>query len=121
MGLLDDIAPAPKKPRPTEVALDGDALRVAWDDGTLHRLPLVFLRTRCPCAGCVDEWTGKRLLNVTTIKPDVRPVALTPVGRYALQVGWSDGHDTGIYSWDLFLKLAAELAALEAAKAAPKA
>jgi DUF971 family protein len=108
VSILDDLQPAIRRPRPTEVSLEGADLRIAWDDGVSHLTPLVMLRARCPCAGCVDEWTGKRLLNVTTIKPDVRPLALTEVGRYAVQVGWSDGHQTGIYSWDLLRRLAEE-------------
>lgn len=108
MGLLDDIKPQQKKVRPLEVALEGDVIRIAWDDGGEHKLPLLLLRSRCPCAGCVDEWTGKRLLNVTTIRPDVRPAAMSEVGRYAVQVRWSDGHDTGIYTWDLLRALAEE-------------
>ena len=108
MGLLDDLKPAIRKPRPVDIALETAALRVTWDDGTIDHLPHLFLRTRCPCAGCVDEWTGKRLLNVTTIRPDVHPTSITEVGRYAMQVGWSDGHATGIYSWDLLLELAKE-------------
>ncbi len=83
-------------------------MRIAWDDGVTHHTPLLMLRARCPCAGCVDEWTGKRLLNVTTIRPDVRPVSVTEVGRYAVQLGWSDGHQTGIYSWDLLRRLSEE-------------
>ncbi len=108
MSILDDLQPAVRRPRPTEVAVEGADLRIVWDDGRTHVTPLLMLRARCPCAGCVDEWTGKRLLNVTTLRTDVRPMTLTEVGRYAVQVGWSDGHQTGIYSWDLLRRLAEE-------------
>lgn len=111
MGILDDLRPTVRKTRPTDVVLEADTLRIRWDDGGEHQVPLLFLRARCPCAGCVDEWTGKRLLNVTTLRPDVRPVSMTEVGRYALQLDWSDGHATGIYSWDLLHRLAQEQAA----------
>ena len=102
MGFLDDLRPATARPRPTEISVQADT-------------PLLFLRARCPCAGCVDEWSGKRLLNVTTLRADIRPETLTEVGRYAVQVGWSDGHQTGIYSWELLRRLAEEHAAGEAA------
>ncbi len=115
MGILDDIRPAGKKVRPSELALQGDQLRIAWDSGRTDLLPLLMLRAKCPCAGCVDEWTGKRLLNVTTLRTDVRPVSMSEVGRYAVQIGWSDGHQTGIYSWDLLLRLADEHASGTAA------
>jgi len=108
MGILDQIQPAAAKPRPTQLSVEGSDLALQWDDGSSHRLPLVLLRSRCPCAGCVDEWTGRRLLNVTTIRPDVHPVGMEPVGRYAVQFDWSDGHRTGIYSWDLLRRIAAE-------------
>ena len=45
---------------------------------------------------------------MTTLRTDVRPLSLTEVGRYAVQIGWSDGHQTGIYSWDLLRRLAEE-------------
>jgi DUF971 family protein len=108
VSILDDLQPAARRPRPTAIAVEGADLRIDWDDGATHRPPLLMLRARCPCAGCVDEWTGKRLLNVTTLRPDVRPASMTEVGRYAVQVGWSDGHQTGIYSWDLLRRLCEE-------------
>ena len=109
MGILDDLKPQPRRPTPVELALDGPVLAVAWTDGHKTRIPLRFLRERCPCAGCVDEWTGKRTVDPATIPKDIRPLEMTPVGRYAIQIGWSDGHTTGIYSWDLLRKLEADV------------
>jgi DUF971 family protein len=109
MGILDDIKPQARRPTPSEIALDKGVLAVAWSDGHRTRFPLRLLRERCPCAGCVDEWTGKRTVDPQTIPADIRPLEMTPVGRYAVQIGWSDGHSTGIYSWDLLLKLEAEI------------
>jgi len=106
MGILDEIkgSQAPRV-RPLEVAVAGSELRIAWDDGTRQTLPLRFVRQQCPCAGCVDEWTGRRTLDAESVPDDVRPLSMTEVGRYALQVTWSDGHEAGIYSWDLLRKL----------------
>jgi len=55
------------------------------------------LRLACACATCVDEWTGEERLDPAAVPADVRPVSIRRVGRYAIQVAWSDGHDTGIY------------------------
>lgn len=108
MGILDDLRPAPKKARPTELAVRDERLVVRWDDGKEDRLPLRFLRQRCPCAGCVDENTGKRTLDPESVPVDVRPLGMSEVGRYAIQVDWSDGHSSGIYSWELLRSLANE-------------
>ncbi len=108
MGLLDDLQPASPRIRPTSLSAEGTELVIDWSDGRRDRLPMLLVRARCPCASCVDEWSGKRLLNVTTLQPDVAARRLTEVGRYAVQVGWSDGHDTGIYSWELLRALGDE-------------
>jgi DUF971 family protein len=112
MGLLDKIKPAVKQVRPTDLALDdAGALRVRWDDGQESRFAPRFLRGRCPCAGCVEEWTGRRTVGEQQIAADIRPRGFQSVGNYAVQIDWSDGHSSGIYSWDYLLKLRAEPAA----------
>jgi DUF971 family protein len=59
----------------------------------------VRLRDLCPCAGCVEEGTGRKLLNPATIPSNIRPERIDAVGSYAVQIHWSDGHNTGIYAW----------------------
>src|SRR5437764_1381567 len=81
---------------------------VQGPDGTESRFGAQWLRARCPCGGCVDEWSGKRTVGEAQIKPGVRAQNLEPVGRYAARLQWSDGHDAGIYSWDLLLELRRE-------------
>ena len=71
--------------------------------------PARFLRLACRCAHCVDEMTGRRVLRETSVPQDVRPLAIAPVGRYAIEIHWSDGHRTGIYTWDLLYRLAGQL------------
>lgn len=106
MGLLDKIKPHQPQPRPIDLAFaDDGALRVRWDDGPESRFPPRWLRARCPCANCVEEWTGRRTVGEAQVAPDVKPRGLHPVGNYAIQIDWSDGHQTGIYSWDYLLKL----------------
>lgn len=56
-----------------------------------------YLRGSCRCAGCVNELTGRRVIGVPQVDPDVQALDWMQVGRYALQFLWSDAHDTGIY------------------------
>jgi DUF971 family protein len=53
----------------------------------------------------VDEWTGESLINREAIPEGIHPAEISPVGNYAIQIVWSDGHSTGIYSFDLLRKI----------------
>jgi DUF971 family protein len=72
-------------------------LAVTWGDGHESRYPVRALRLACGCASCVDEWSGEERLDEAAIPADVHPLRISPVGRYAIQIAWSDGHETGIY------------------------
>lgn len=92
----------PSQQAPKAVAVEfspAGAIHVRWDDGKESRIPAVKLRIDCPCASCIDEWTGAKLVDPTRISQDVRPVGMEAVGNYAVQIRWSDGHETGLYSW----------------------
>lgn len=52
------------------------------------------------CARCVDEITGERIVDIDGIDPDISIADMALVGNYALKIRWSDGHDTGLYTWD---------------------
>lgn len=82
-------------------ALDHDAtgLRLQWADGCVQHLAPRDLRIACPCAQCRDEVTGKRLLDLATVPLDIRLTRIWSVGNYALGLAFSDGHDTGIYTF----------------------
>jgi DUF971 family protein len=100
MGLLDKISFRKPDPDPPEaIDLVEGGMKIVWPGGAEVTIPFVALRDSCPCAGCVDEATGKKTLDPATIPPDIRPEQLLPVGNYAIQIHWSDGHSTGIYSW----------------------
>jgi DUF971 family protein len=82
-------------------ALQADqVLEVGWSDGRLDRLPYQTIRSQCPCAGCRDEWTGERILDPKSIRPDLKLVGMENVGTYAVQFAWNDGHSSGLYTWE---------------------
>lgn len=76
------------------------ALGITWADGHESTYDVRALRLACACAVCVDEWTGAERLDPGSVPADVRPLKLVPVGRYAVQIDWSDGHASGIYPFD---------------------
>ena len=85
---------------PREIKQDGDAgLRITWADGHVSQFTAAGLRRVCPCAQCVNEWTGQRVLKPDSITEELTINDLSLVGRYAINFRWSDGHDTGIYSF----------------------
>jgi DUF971 family protein len=88
-------------PQPTEITLHqaSRALEIAFADGRSFRLPCEFLRVFSPSAEVRGHGPGQETLQ--TGKKDVGITAVEPVGQYAVQLRFSDGHDTGIYSWDL--------------------
>ena len=74
-------------------------LRITWADARVCDYHAARLRRACPCAQCVNEWTGQRTLRPESISDEVEINDLSIVGRYALNFRWSDGHETGIYSF----------------------
>lgn len=109
MGLLDKIKPQVKKLRPSDLGVDAaGGLTVRWEDGLETKFAPKWLRARCPCAECVEEWTGKRTVGEAQVPDGVRCKGLSQVGNYAVQLDWSDGHASGIFSWDYLLKLREE-------------
>jgi len=91
--------------KPKEISEGEGKLRIVWPDGHDSRYPFELLRNHCPCAVCVDEWTGKRKNLILLLPSDFRPLGINPVGNYAIQVSWSDGHNTGIYSFSSLREL----------------
>ena len=73
-------------------------VKVVWQDGHVSVYPARGLRLACPCAGCVDELTGRARRIASVVPQTVHPTAVHVVGRYAMGVQWSDGHKTGIYA-----------------------
>jgi DUF971 family protein len=101
MGLLDRIALTKVASEPPE-AIDLTArneVQIQWRGGPQVTIPFKRLRDLCPCADCVEEGTGRKLLDPSAIPEDIRPERIEAVGNYAVQFFWSDGHSTGLYTW----------------------
>ena len=87
-----------RDPTPTSIAQQGPRnLAITWNDGHQSVYDVRALRLACGCASCIDEWTGEERLDDAAVPLDVKPVKIQSVGRYAIQIDWSDGHTTGIY------------------------
>lgn len=78
-----------------------EGLLIEWEpSGHQGFFPARDLRLACPCAGCVEEMTGRALLDPETVPADVHPVSVALVGGYGIRIQWSDGHGTGIYTFE---------------------
>jgi ATP-binding protein involved in chromosome partitioning len=84
----------------------GTEVYIEWNDGLKQFYSAQALRLLCPCASCVDEFTGKKMLDPKTVPADIKTLSISPVGRYALHIQWSDGHNTGLYGFELLRKIA---------------
>lgn len=92
---------ATNTPQPVEIKLHqvSRVLEMSFDDGKTFSLPCEFLRVHSPSAEVRGHGPGQETLQ--TGKKEVTIKAVEPVGNYAVQLVFSDGHNTGIYSWDL--------------------
>ena len=102
MGGLD-----PNTPHPTEIKLHQASriLEIGFSNGRTFRLPYEFLRVYSPSAEVRGHGPGQETLQVG--KRDVTINTVEPIGHYALRPSFSDGHDSGIYSWDYLYDLGA--------------
>ena len=103
----DDTAPVP---RSIVVHQQSGVVELAYEDGSNFRLPFELLRVYSPSAEVVGHGPGQEALQVG--KRDVTIQSLAPVGQYAVQPHFSDGHDTGLYSWSYLYWLAQHQSAL---------
>lgn len=102
----------PNSPRPTDIRLHQASrlLEISFDDGKSARLSCEFLRVYSPSAEVRGHGAGQEVLQ--TGKEDVDIIGIEPVGNYAVKLVFSDGHDTGLYSWDYLYELAGNYEAL---------
>ena len=107
-------SPAPPDARPADAG-PPVAIRVRgaerlldleWPDLSAQ-VPFRTLRLACPCAACVSETTGRRLLDPATVPESIAPQEVALAGNYALRVTWQGGHDTGLFTWPYLREIAA--------------
>ena len=93
-GIVDDRLPV-------SINLSSEGkLEVVWPDGHIGTYAAYDLRVGCPCALCVDEDSGTRTLDPKKVPLDIKIAGFENVGRYAVGITFSDGHNTGIYNFD---------------------
>jgi len=102
---------------PVSLKNSGAALVIEWNDGVQHSLPWRLLRIECPCATCREKRsqplpppTQLPVLNVAEARP-MTALGMKPVGNYAYGIDFSDGHNTGIYSFETLRSLGEQFAA----------
>jgi DUF971 family protein len=105
---LPEDAVTPKKVRVMKT--EGTGVAIEWKDGHASKWSFAWLRNACPCATCHEEreQSGRKpgepkpkpQTLLVMYEPPVRPVEVTPVGKYAMKFKWTDGHESGIYSWE---------------------
>ncbi len=92
---------------PLKVIEENNAeVTIEWSDGSQATYNAPALRRSCPCAGCINEWTGEKILSDDDVPDDLAFKQIAIVGRYALNFQFTDGHDSGIFSFDLLYKFA---------------
>lgn len=93
---------------PTDITLHqlSAILEVRFDDGSIFEMPSEYLRVYTQSAEAVGHGPGQETLQIG--KENVTITEIRPVGNYAIALTFSDGHDSGIYSWDLLYKLGSE-------------
>ncbi len=117
MGILQT------KRSPQKVARSNDNLTIEWTDGSCSTIPAIVLRKNCPCAGCRESrgddshskpLTGKRrALTIidSSLEQETTLIHVWSVGAYAIGLKWKDGHDSGIYTFELLQQLSDDLVA----------
>jgi DUF971 family protein len=109
---MSDFKPTPVAPQPTafKVRKQSRVMEVSFDDGGEFSLPFELMRVYSPSAEVRGHAPGQETLQLG--KRDVEIVALEPVGNYGVKPVFSDGHDSGIYTWDYLYQLGRDGAAM---------
>ena len=100
--------------RPTALKREGDGLKIAWSDGVSTFVTWRHLRKNCPCASCIEERAAPpdpfRVLSPQEAAAGPpAPVSMRPIGHYAYQINWNDGHSSGIYPIEQLRKMSDEI------------
>ncbi len=103
-----DLIANTKNAWPTEIKLHqvSNILEVSFNDGSCYQLPCEYLRVFTPSAEAMGHGPGQEILQIG--KKDITIKEIKPVGNYAISPLFSDGHNSGVYSWDYLYKLGSE-------------
>jgi ATP-binding protein involved in chromosome partitioning len=92
-------------PVPLAIHRADHAVTITWAEDHVGVYPARELRLACPCAQCVEEMSGRPLLDPASVPDDVVPLRVSLVGAYAIRIDWSDGHGTGIYTYEFLREI----------------
>jgi DUF971 family protein len=107
---MDDFSSAiMRTPQNIRVIKADGVLELVWDEHETSRLPFRLIRQSCRCAACVDEFTGRQILDRDGVPESIHPEDVSLAGNYALKIRWSDQHDSGLFTWTHLQQIAAEL------------
>ncbi len=103
-------------PRPTKLEVaEGKKLVITWSDGVVREIAFGELRKACPCANCREQRKappqpsgGLQVISMAEAQP-LKIQAMNPVGNYAYNIEFSDGHDTGIFTLELLRELGSQM------------
>ena len=90
---------------------DPRTLSILWEDGHRDDFDVRDVRLSCHCALCIEEMSGRKLLDPKTVRPDVSPRQIMSIGNYAIGFDWNDGHNSGIHTFNDLRALGARAAA----------
>jgi DUF971 family protein len=86
-------------PQNIKVHRERRIIELHWSD-RVSELPFRRIRQNCPCAACVNEFTGERILDPESVPENIDALEVGFSGNYALKIKWSDSHDTGLFTWN---------------------
>ena len=100
---------------PEHIAISkSKGIKIDWKDGHRSEYGLTYLRDKCPCAQCTgahgtpprpESTQSQATSPFPMYQPALKMLAVEPVGNYAIRISWSDGHNSGIYSWEHFREI----------------
>jgi DUF971 family protein len=102
---------------PEHIAISkSKGIKIDWKDGHHSDYGITYLRDKCPCATCTGahgtpprEPEADKPADASNpfqmFKPALKMLGVEPVGNYAIRINWSDGHNSGIYTWDHFRRI----------------
>ena len=96
-------------PQNVRVLKDERILELIWNTDDVSRLPFHAIRQSCRCAACVDEFTGRQILDPQSVDETIFPQDVALTGNYAIKFRWSDTHDSGLFTWDHLRTIARRL------------